>query len=502
MLQIIYNNFLGFMKEGDYMTKTSLAVDIGASSGRIIEGILKNNKISIREIYRFENSMVKKDNKFCWNIDFIFKNVLDGLKKAISLGDNIDSVGVDTWAVDYVLIDKKNNRIEPVYAYRDHRTDKSMEEVFDKISPKNIYRSTGIQFMQFNTLYQLYEHNKMKNLDNIQTFLMIPDYINYLLTGMKKVEFTNATTTQLFNIHKFNWDENLIKVIGVNRDIFPEIIKAGETLGSLRDEAKQRIGNTDLKVIEPATHDTGSAVAAVPAVDDNFAYISSGTWSLMGIESKKPICSEDALYYNFTNEGGVFDTFRVLKNIMGLWLIQEVKRLYKDKYSFSDLVGLAEKAEPFKCLINPSHTRFLNPDNMIEEIKAYCIETNQEVPQTPGEIARCIFESLAFQYKEVLLQLRKLYKKDINKIYIIGGGCKNKFLNKLCADFTQCQVYAGPVEATAIGNLIVQFIALGEISSLKEGRSIILNSFDIEKYVPSVYEESIKINWNKFESLI
>lgn len=484
------------------MTKTSLAVDIGASSGRIIEGILKEDKISIKEIYRFNNSMIKKDNKFCWDIDSIFKNIVYGLKKAICHGNNIDSIGIDTWGVDYVFIDKENNKINPVYAYRDHRTDNSMEEVFDKVSPKNIYRNTGIQFMSFNTLYQLYEHNKTEDLDNVQNFLMIPDYINYLLTGKKKVEFTNATTTQLFNIRKFNWDDNLIKLIGVNRDIFPEIIKPGETLGKLLDEIKQQIGNTDLKVIEPATHDTGSAVAAVPAVDDNFAYISSGTWSLMGVESRVPICTEDAMYYNFTNEGGVFDTFRVLKNIMGLWLIQEVKRLYKDKYSFSDLVDLAEKAEPFKCLINPSHDRFLNPDNMIEEIKSYCIETNQNIPQTPGEIARCIFESLAFQYKEVLLQLRKIYKKDINKIYIIGGGCKNKFLNKLCADFTQCQVYAGPTEATALGNLMVQFIALGEISSLKEGRKIILNSFDIEKYVPNIYEENIEINWKKFKSLI
>lgn len=484
------------------MDKVCLAADIGASSGRIVRGVLKDNKICIEEVYRFNNSMIKKDGAFCWDIDYILKNIIRGIKAAVSNNSNIESVGIDTWAVDYVLIDDKGAKRNPVYAYRDHRTDNSMEEIFDKIHPKNIYDKTGIQFMQFNTLYQLYEHNKAENLNNVDTFLMIPDYINYILTGVKKVEFTNATTTQFFNIRKFQWDCDLIKLTGIKKDIFPDIAKPGEILGKLKDEIKTQIGDTNLNVVEPATHDTGSAVAAVPALDDNFAYISSGTWSLMGVESKNPICSEAALYYNFTNEGGVFNTFRVLKNIMGLWLIQEVKRLYNNKYDYPDFVCMAKQSQPFKCLINPSQDRFLNPANMIEEIKAYCRETHQYVPQTPGEIARCIFESLAFQYKEVLLQLRKIYKNDIDKIYIIGGGSQNKFLNRLCADFTQCVVYSGPVEASVLGNLIMQFIASKEIQSLEEGRKIIFNSFNIDKYEPNECVESISENWKKFKSLV
>lgn len=483
------------------MIKTCIAIDIGASSGRIIEGTLNKDRIYIREVYRFKNNMTIIDEHYCWDIENLFNKIIKGLA---SLRKNVcvESIGIDTWAVDYALLDYKNIRISPVFAYRDHRTDNTMDKLFKKIDPGLIYGKTGIQFQQFNTIYQLYEHVKAykKIAYETETFLMVPDYLNFLLSGEKAIEFTNATSTQLYNVHEHQWDEELINLTGMDKKIFSTIVKPGTVLGTLKDEIKGQTGLGNVKVIAPATHDTGSAVVSVPADYEDFAYISSGTWSLMGIESKIPICTEEARKYNFTNEGGAFDTYRVLKNIMGLWLIQEVQRLYANKYSFADLVLLAEQAEPFKSLINPDSPRFLNPQNMIKEIQSFCKETGQPVPGTPGEIARCIFESLAYQYRKVLLELRKIQDKAINKIHIIGGGSQNKLLNQLCADFTNCEVYAGPIEATAIGNLTVQLIALGEIESLNKARKMILKSFNVEKYVP---KSNVKIeeNWNEFRRL-
>lgn len=480
------------------MVKTCIAIDIGASSGRIIEGILNEDRIYIKEVYRFKNNMTIIDGHYCWDIDNLFNEIIKGLA---SLRKNVcvESIGIDTWAVDYALLDDKNIRISPVFAYRDHRTDNTMDKLFKKINPGLIYGKTGIQFQQFNTIYQLYEHVKTykKIAYETETFLMVPDYLNFLLSGEKAIEFTNATSTQLYNVHEHQWDEELINLTGMDKKIFSTVVKPGTVLGTLKDEIKGQTGLGNVKVIAPATHDTGSAVVSVPADYEDFAYISSGTWSLMGIESKTPICTEEARKYNFTNEGGAFDTYRVLKNIMGLWLIQEVQRLYANKYSFADLVLMAEQAEPFKSIINPDSPRFLNPQNMINEIQSFCKETGQPVPETPGEIARCIFESLAYQYRKVLLELRKIQDKAINKIHIIGGGSQNKLLNQLCADFTNCEVYTGPIEATAIGNLAVQFIALGEIESIVKARKMISKSFDVEKYVP---KSSVKIeeNWNKF----
>jgi rhamnulokinase len=486
--------------EGIEMTKNCIAVDIGASSGRVITGTLENDKLEIKEIHRFKNSMLYLNNHYYWDIDRLFDEIIKGLKK---LKDKaVLSMGIDTWAVDYVLLDDKDRRVSPVFAYRDHRTDKIMEELFIRIKPEVIYDKTGIQFLQFNTIYQLYEHVKEQKeiVDKTNIFLMVPDYLNFLLSGVKAVEYTNATSTQLVNVHANCWDEDLVNITGLNKDKFPKIVKAGTALGDLTEEVRAKTGLADVKVIAPATHDTGSAVVSVPATSKDFAYISSGTWSLMGIESKKPSCSEEARKYNFTNEGGAFDTYRVLKNIMGLWLIQEVQRLYDSKYSFAELVVLAEKSIPLKCLINPNNSRFLNPENMIEEIKAYCLETKQAVPETPGEIARCIFESLALQYRQVLMELREMQPEEINKIHIIGGGAQNKLLNQLCADFTGCEAYAGPVEATAIGNLVVQFISLGVVENLDKAREIILNSFEVEKYTP-VYDSKIEENYNRFKQL-
>jgi rhamnulokinase len=484
------------------LAKTCVAIDIGASSGRVIIGILKDKKIEIKEVYRFKNSMTQIGDHYYWNIDELFEEIIEGLKELAKEKADIQSIGIDTWAVDYILLDNNDKRISPVFAYRDHRTDRTMEELFEKMDPKTIYEKTGIQFLQFNTIYQLYEHSK-DNRDEVskaKTFLMVPDYLNFLLSGEKAVEFTNATSTQLFNVHRYVWDEELINLTGLDKETFPKTIRSGTILGTLTKGVQEKTGLSDVKVIAPATHDTGSAVVSVPADSEDFAYISSGTWSLMGIESKTPICTEKAREFNFTNEGGAYETYRVLKNIMGLWLIQEVQRLYDYKYSFADLVAVAEEAQSFKCLINPNNSRFLNPKDMVKEIRDYCRETDQPVPETPGEIARCIFESLALQYREVILELKEVQDKSINKIHIIGGGCQNKFLNQLCASFTNCDVYAGPVEATAIGNLAVQFISLGLIEDLNKAREIILKSFEIEKY-SAVCDSKIEENFKRFKLL-
>ncbi len=484
------------------MAITCIAVDIGASSGRLIAGTIEDGKLKLEELHRFKNAMTHIDGHDRWDVDGLFEQIEDGLKKVYEIYPSVSSIGVDTWGVDYALLDRQGELIRKVYAYRDHRTDHTMEEVFEEIGRDEIYEKTGVQFLQFNTLYQLKEHYKMhpEDVENAKVYMMVPDYLHYKLSGKTSIEYTNATTTQLLNVHTNTWDEELVKVTGFDGAIFVDPIAPGSKLGEVKAEILDKTGFDKMDVVVPATHDTGSAVAAVPAVDKEFAYISSGTWSLMGVESDTPIASELAGQYNFANEGGVYNTYRVLKNIMGLWLIQEVQRIYDYQYSFAELVELAEEVEPFGCLINPNHERFLNPDNMIEEIQAFCRETGQNVPSEPGQIARCIFESLAFQYKEVLLQLGEVYDVPIKRIHIIGGGSKNLLLNQLCADFTGCDVYAGPDEATAIGNLLMQFITNGALDSLTEARKLVMDSFDIRKFEPKTYD-GIEKQWDKFRRL-
>jgi rhamnulokinase len=484
------------------MATTCIAVDIGASSGRLIAGTIVDGKLKLEELHRFKNAMTHIDGHDRWDVEGLFGEIEEGLKKVHQVYPSVKSIGVDTWGVDYALIDGQGELIRKVYAYRDHRTDHTMPEVFGEIGREDIYKKTGVQFLQFNTLYQLKEHYKAhpEDVENAKIYMMVPDYLHYRLSGKTSVEYTNATTTQLLNVHTNTWDAELIKVTGFDRDLFQDPIAAGTKLGQVKAEILEKTGFDKMDVVVPATHDTGSAVAAVPAIDKEFAYISSGTWSLMGVESDTPIASELAGQYNFANEGGVYNTYRVLKNIMGLWLIQEVQRIYDYKYSFAELVELAEEAKPFGCLINPNHERFLNPANMVEEIQAFCKETDQMVPTEPGQIARCIFESLAFQYKEVLLQLRELYDVPIKRIHIIGGGSKNLLLNQLCADFTECDVYAGPDEATAIGNLLLQFITSGELDSLTDARKLVMESFDIKKFEPRLYE-GINQQWEKFRRI-
>lgn len=467
------------------MNKYSIAVDIGASSGRLMLGHRENGLLQLSELYRFENKIVQKGSQFCWEIDRLFEEIITGLKKCGELGIKPDSIGIDTWAVDFVLLDENDQPLTEAVSYRDPRTDGMMEEVFELISKERLYLETGIQFQKFNTIYQLYslKKNQPDILAQAKSFLMIPDYLNFLLTGKKSNEYTNATSTQLVNAFTKKWDYELLDILGINKDMFHDIQMPKSILGNLREELVSELG-FDMNVILPATHDTGSAVISVPE-EESTIYISSGTWSLMGTENHFPICVTKALDYNFTNEGGIDYRFRFLKNIMGLWMIQEVKRNYDHEYSFAKLVELGEEAGDFRAIVNVNDDRFLKPDNMIQEIMNYCIETGQSVPGTPGEVAKCVYDSLAASYQETIGEIESIFEKSFDKINVIGGGCQNEMLNQLVADVTNKEVLAGPIEATAIGNIVAQLMALGEFSDLQEARSVIKQSFEVKKYEPT-----------------
>lgn len=464
------------------MQKCSLAVDIGASSGRVIAGYLQGGKMYLDEVHRFENKMIEKNNYFIWDIEKLFSEIKEGIGKTKEQGFDPESIGIDTWAVDFVLLDENDELLTDAVAYRDSRTDGMMEEVFSIISKERLYLETGIQFQKFNTIYQLYylRKNFPEILEKAKTFLMIPDYLNFLLTGKKANEYTNATTTQLMNAFTKKWDQDLLNQLGINKDMFPEIMLPKSSLGSLKPELAEEFG-FDMEVILPATHDTGSAVFAVPSLEETI-YISSGTWSLIGVENSFPISVTKALDYNFANEGGVDYRFRFLKNIMGLWMMQEVKRNYNDKYSFAEFADMANEEKEFNSIVNVDDNRFLKPENMVKEIKLYCEETGQRVPETPSEIAKCVFDSLAESYQNAIDEIEEIYEKEFPTINVIGGGSKNEMLNQLIADTTGKEVIAGPSEATAIGNIAAQLISLSLIKDMQQARTIIKESFELKKY--------------------
>ena len=439
------------------MPTTCIAVDIGASSGRLIAGWIENNKLQIKEIHRFPNGMIKRDGHYYWEIDRLFGEIQAGLAK---IDTPYASVGIDTWGVDYALLDERDNRLGEVYAYRDHRTDGYP----DKIDKEAVYQRSGLQFNLFNTLFQLMAHEPK----GAAHFLTVPDYLHYRLCGVKACELSIASTTQLLDVHTGDWDPELVAMTGFPMEMFPKVVAPGTVLGDMLDKP-------GVKVIMPASHDTGSAVAAVPATEGSFAYISSGTWSLMGIESDKPCL----LSQTFTNERGVFGTYRILKNIMGLWMLQEVRRLWPEKLSFAQLEEMAA-ASDFAPIVDVADNRFLSPESMIEEIKNACREQGGPVPETAGEMTRCIYNSLAESYRLTLEQIREF--APVDRIHIIGGGSQDNYLNRLTAEKTGCKVIAGPTEATAIGNLLMQMIALGEIKDLAEGRKLVADSFALKEF--------------------
>ncbi|MFW9874773.1 MAG: rhamnulokinase family protein [Candidatus Thorarchaeota archaeon] len=473
-----------------------IAFDIGASSGRTIVGTLENNLIMLDEIYRFPNNRIKINKSLYWDILQLHKNILTGLKKYVEkYGSNVEGIGIDTWGVDFVLLDKNDEMIGYTYHYRDSRTQGVLEEIFKKVKKEEIFFETGIQFMDINSIVQLYSMvlNASHQLSNTETFLMVPDYLNFLLSGKKLTEYSIATTSQLFNPNKNEWAFSLIERLGFKSNWFQNVLPSGSVLGNIKDYIAKEVGLVNnTKVIAPACHDTGSAVAAVP-VDMNkyssgeWAYLSSGTWSLLGVELNRPLINDKVLKYNFTNEGGLNNSVRFLKNVTGMWIIQECKRIWENEgkqFTWEYIVSEAKKAPEFQYLIDPNNSIFLNPKNMIGAIQKFCEVHNQKIPESIGEISRAIFESLAFKYKEVVENLEDLVGNKIKILYIIGGGSSNELLNQFTANALGIPIKVGPVEATAIGNILIQAYALGEINSINEIRTIVLNSVDISTLSP------------------
>ena len=460
-----------------------LAIDIGASSGRHILGCNDNGKIKLEEIYRFKNGISKKGSEYCWNIEGLFENIKAGIKKCKEMNKIPKSIAIDTWAVDFVLLDKDDKILGDAVAYRDDRTEGIIEEAFKVIPKDMMYLYTGIQFQRFNTLYQLMavKKNNPEYLEKAKTFLMVPDYLNFLLTGQKANEYTNASTTQMVNSFDKTWDEKILKSFDIPTEIFQDIKLPKTSLGNLRPELVEEFG-FDMEVVLPATHDTGSAFISSVCSDDESIFLSSGTWSLIGVENRFPICVPQSMQYNFTNEGGIDYRFRFLKNIMGMWVIQEVARNFDYKYSFGELVNLAKENMDFDSVVDVDDDRFLKPENMILEIQKYCFETEQRVPKTAGEIAICVYNSLAHSYKKAVGELEEIFEKKFKRINIFGGGCQNNLLNEIVAKVTGKEVLAGPIEATAIGNLAAQMIKGGEYKDLADARKAIKDSFDIKTF--------------------
>ncbi len=458
--------------------KYYLSIDIGASSGRHILSSVQNGKLVLEEVYRFENGMTQKDGHLVWEYEKLFSNIIEGLKECKKLGKIPVSVGIDTWGVDYALIDADGKVIGDVYAYRDGRTEEPIKKVHEIIPFETLYKRTGSQFQIYNTIYQLYTDKLSGKLDKAERFLMMPDFFNYLLTGVMKNEFTNASTTGLMSAKTRDWDMETVKELGLPEKLFKELSDPATLVGNLKPEIAKEIGY-DLKVVFPATHDTASAVMAVPEIGQPL-YISSGTWSLLGIESPVAISTEEALKENFTNEGGYERSTRFLKNIMGLWMIQCVRREYNKKYSWGDFVTLSKEVKDFDSIVDVNDNSFLAPASMIEAIKDYCRKTGQKVPETPGEIALCVYDSLAVCYKRAVETVERVTGYKFDTIHIVGGGCQNAYLNELTAKRTGRRVVAGPVEATAIGNALSQLLYDGAVKNINEAKELVKVSFDTE----------------------
>lgn len=458
--------------------KYYLSIDIGASSGRHILSSVQNDKLILEEVYRFENGMTEKDGHLVWDYKKLFSDILQGMKECKKAGKIPVSVGIDTWGVDYALIDKAGEVIGDVFAYRDGRTAEPIKKLHSKIPFETLYERTGSQFQIYNTIYQLYTDKLSGKLANAERFLMMPDFFNYLLTGVMKNEFTNASTTGLMSAKTREWDMQTVRELELPEKLFKELSDPATFVGRLKPEIADEVGY-DLNVVLPATHDTASAVMAVPEVGQPL-YISSGTWSLLGIESPVAISTEEALKENFTNEGGYGRSTRFLKNIMGLWMIQCVRREYNKKYSWADFVKLSKEVKDFNSIVDVNDSTFMAPASMIDAIKAYCAKTGQKVPETPGEIALCVYDSLAVCYNKAIETVEKVTGYKFNVIHIVGGGCQNGYLNELTAKRTGRKVVAGPVEATAIGNALAQLLYDGAVSDINEAKNLVKDSFDTE----------------------
>ena len=470
-----------------------LAIDLGAESGRVMAGLWNGKTIRLEEVHRFPNGPVYLGDSLRWDVVRLWAEIQNGLGLAAKkYGKSIVSVGADTWGVDYVLLDRRGEMLGQPYAYRDDRTNGTMEKAFKKVPRSEIFAQTGLQFMQLNTLFQLLAHNQAnpRLLEAADTLLFMPDFLHWALCGSRVAEFTIASTSQCLNPLTRNWATGLLKKFGLPTDIFPKVVPPGTRLGALRPGVADRTGLRNVNVVAPPAHDTASAVAGVPTANTgkaNWAYLSSGTWSLMGAEVNKASLSARTQELNLTNEGGLDGTYRLLKNIMGLWLVQQCKRSFdarSRKYEYGQLAQMAAKAPALRCIVNLDDTRFLNPPDMPKAIQDFCRETKQPVPKTEGELVRCAYESLALKYREVLGWLEELTGNRMEVIHIVGGGSKSGILNQFTADVCQRAVIAGPVEATAMGNLLVQVRASGELSSLAEMREVIRKSSEVATVQP------------------
>ena len=468
--------------------KRILAFDFGASSGRAMLAVLKDGKIEMEEIHRFSNDTVIVRGTMYWDILRLFFEIKAGITKALQKG-GFDAIGIDTWGVDFGLLNKKGDLLANPVHYRDRRTEGMLEEVFEIVPKDELYRMTGTQCLRINTIYQLMylKNHEPELLAQTDKILLIPDLFAYMLTGEMRSEESIVSTTNLFDPNNRDWNFELIDRLGLPRSIFAPAIKPGDIYGTLSDEICEELGCEKVPVIAVATHDTASAVAATPSLSDDFVYISCGTWSLFGIESNHPIISDEAANANFTNEGGFDDTTRFLKNIMGLWLIQESRRQWRREgieVGFDTLENEALASEPFRCFINVDDPLFETAGNLPKRVCQYCERTGQYVPQTRGEIMRCIYQSLAMKYKYTFNKLNELGDKEYRRINILGGGIKDKLLCQMTANACNVEVLAGPTEATVMGNIAVSCYALGEIKDFHEIRQVVSNSTELKQYLP------------------
>lgn len=464
------------------MERYYLAIDIGASSGRHMLASMKDGKMQLEEVYRFPNGMDDKNGTLCWNVERLFTEIKNGLKKCKEIGKLPVSMAIDTWGVDYVLLDKDDRILGDTVGYRDSRTEGMDEKVYEVIPQDELYARTGIQKQIFNTVYQLMavKESHPEYLEQAESILMIPDYFHFLLTGVKKNEYTNATTGQLVSPKTNDWDYEMIDMLGYNSKMFRPVSMPGAVVGEFTEEVQKEVG-FNCTVVLPATHDTGSAVLAVPTNDDDAVYISSGTWSLMGIERKEADCSMESMKANFTNEGGYDHRFRYLKNIMGLWMIQSVKKEFTEDLSFAQICEMASK-ETISSIVDCNDDCFLAPKSMIKAVQDFCRGTGQQVPETVGEISSVIYNSLAKCYGDTVKEIEEITGKKYSTIYVVGGGSNAGYLNELTAKYTGKKVSAGPSEATAIGNVIVQMLHDGVFKDLPEARTCVRESFDVVMY--------------------
>ncbi len=474
-----------------------LAIDIGASGGKAIAGVLdlKDGKLTVDELLRFPNQIIRVGNHMHWDVLQLWVNIKNSIKAAVrKYGGKLASVGVDTWGVDFALLDSNDELLGLPYAYRDPMTEGLMDEVFGKVPREVIYGETGIQFMRINTLYQLYALVKYnpQRLKAAGAMLMIPDLFNYWLSGVKVNEYTNATTTQLLNARSRRWSVDIMERLGIPTHMLQDIVDAGTRLGHLAPSVAEELGvpnlGRDISIIAPATHDTASAIAAAPMVNEHTGYVSSGTWNLVGVELSEPLINERAMLSNFTNEGGAFRTITFLRNMQGMWFIQEVRRIISDvegrDYSYDELTKLASEVDQPNSFIDVDDPRFLAPVNMIEEVKGYLRETGQREPSSLGELVRVIITSIALKHRYILERAMEITGRRLSGVNIIGGGSRNSLMNQLTANVMGIPVYVGPEESTSLGNILIQAAGLGMVKNLGELRSIVKGSFNIKVFEP------------------